>query len=62
MSLEEDPGPNGLVCHTEAFDFYAKDSGELLKVFKDGHNIGKKKIWKTVFLSGKVENVGWDIN
>ena len=44
MSLEEDPGPNGLVCHTEAFDFYAKDSGELLKVFKDGHNIGKKKI------------------
>lgn len=51
MSLEEGPGPNGLVYHTKAFDFYVKDSGDTLKDFKHGHNISRKENLKDYSLT-----------
>lgn len=43
MSLEENPVPDDLVCHTEAFGFYVKDSGGLLKDFKLGYNMNRNE-------------------
>lgn len=58
MSLEEGPVPNGLVCHTEVFDFYVQDSGELLKDFKLGYDEQK---WKFERLFSYMERLKmWD--
>lgn len=39
------------VCHTEAFDFYVKDSGELLKDFTLGYDMSRNESLKDYLFS-----------
>lgn len=43
--------PNGLVCHTDTFDFSDKDSGELSKDYKLGCDISRIGILKDYSLT-----------
>lgn len=41
--------PNGPVCHIEAFAFYVKDSGELLKDFNLGYDMSRNENLKDYY-------------